>query len=555
MKKRVFVIGLDGATFRLLRPWIDEGRLPNLANFTKEGSYGDLESTPEKMSPAAWTSFSTGTNPGKHGIFHFFSIDPGTFKVRINNSTYRDGNPFWNYIGNAGKKVCVVNVPSTYPSDKVNGCMVSGWDAPSIRSEGFTHPPELINEIIKNFHDYPLTPTIKKYTISQPELAIKDMHRVLDLRISLSKYLLSKECWDLFVTVFTETDQVQHHFWHVIDKSHPMYSEAMAKRYSDAIFGIYKKCDSFIGELIESCGKETTIMVVSDHGAGINCLGKHYMPVWLERIGLLKTNDIGAFGWLSIKRRLYGRVRSLISYENRQKIKKIFGIEKSGFDPASMLEEMSFYDWSKTKVYPADSNLRINLKGRQVFGIVSPGAEYEEVSNCVISMLKRSTDLKTGRKIVKEALKKEEAYRGKYVEDAPDIIIKWADDFVLSGISCKAEDGSKIAVPELSIPIEWTGEHSDQGIFMAKGPGIIKGLNVTKACITDIPPTIIYQMGLPIPEGMDGMVLTEIFNEKFLKVTPPKSLGADSPSNTQRKEYSIEEAKEVEERLKNLGYL
>ncbi len=231
MKKKVVVIGLDGAPFTLLKPWMEQGMLPNMAKIMQEGSFGHLKSTPEYMSPPAWTSFSTGSNPGKHGIFHFYSIDASTFKVRINNSTHRMVDPFWNQIGRAGKRVCVVNVPTTYPADKVNGCMVSGWDAPSIQSEGFTHPPELIDEILENFHDYPLVPSIKKFTISQPELAIKDLQRVLDLRISLSKYLLKKESWDMFTTVITETDQVQHFFWHLTDKTHPMFSQELSDKY------------------------------------------------------------------------------------------------------------------------------------------------------------------------------------------------------------------------------------------------------------------------------------------------------------------------------------
>ena len=529
----------------------------------REGSSGHLESTPEKFSAAAWTSFSTGVNPGRHGIFHFFVVDAGTLKVRINNATHRKVEPFWNLAGRAGKRVCVINVPTTYPADKVNGCMISGWDAPSIQSKGFTCPPELIDEVIKQFHDYPLVPSIKKFSSTQPDLAIEDLHRVLDLRIALSKYLFGKEDWDLFITVLTETDQVQHFFWHLTDKTHPLYSNDLVNKYGDAILGIYKKCDRFIGEMMKDLGDDATIIIVSDHGAGTNCLGNHYLSVLLERTGFLrkKSNSSGLNeALLALKRKFIFKLSVLIGYDLKQKLKGALGKkqDESGIKPVL---DMASYDWAYTRAYPAGVNLRINVKGREAFGVVPEGEEYDKVVNTLISTLKGCVDLETGRPVIKDIVRREDAYNGAYMDDAPDLILKWADDFVISGISCRMENGSHLKIPRLVLDTydaEWTGEHADYGIFLAKGPHIKGGHNVHNPSITDIAPSILYLMGIPVPDERDGKVLTGIFKEEFLKENRLQTADASEATHAYKateEAYSDEEEEEIKKRLRDLGYL
>lgn len=555
---KVLIIGLDGATLDCILPWVKEGKLPNIARLMEDGCYGKLKSTPEKISPAAWTSFATGLNPGKHGIHHFYRLDLGTFQVKMNNATHRDGDPVWSYLSKAGKRVCVINVPATYPCDYVNGYMVSGWDAPSIQSEGFTHPPQLIHEIINKFKHYPLTPSIKKYKRSQPDRVIKDIHRVLDLRASVSKYLLQKDDWDLFMTVFTATDEAQHHFWHLLDKNHSGFDPAQAAKYGNTILEVYQKCDTIIGDIIRLLGDDATIIIMSDHGAAANSLGELYLPQWLQQIGFAvkRNGTIKSLSFWKLRGAVYKLLYSLVGYTVRQYLKKVIGWNKSGFD-IRVNPDLSAYDWSRTKVYALGPNLMVNRKGRECHGIVSPGEEYEQIRNQVIAKLNESRDIKTGRKIVKEVLKREDVYHSKYVEYAPDLIVNWAEDVVISGILCPDMQGKPVSIPDIDFTrAEWSGEHSDYGIFFAKGPHMRPGDEVENAEIIDIAPSLLYLMGFPIPEDMDGKVLTNIFSENFLRSHPIKYTKAeDSIKEIKGKDYSEEEAKKVKEHLKNLGYL
>ncbi|MBI5789568.1 MAG: alkaline phosphatase family protein [Candidatus Schekmanbacteria bacterium] len=566
---KVIVIGLDGATFELIKPWVKEGKLPNLAKLMQEGSYGELKSTPEKISPAAWTSFSTGKNPGKHGIYHFTAMDTSALKLRVINATCRDGNPIWSYLSNAEKSVCVINVPFTFPADKVNGLMISGWDSPSIDSAGFTYPANLLDELLEKFKEFPITPTIKKYTTdSHPDLAIGDIHHLLDFRTMLSRYLQKKNKWDFFITVYTATDEVQHHFWHHMDKRHMLYNPDKARLYGSAIFDVYQKCDQAVGELLTDADEDTTIVIMSDHGATINSLGVIYLPLWLHQLGLAKRMNIlkdfirspsiknGKNIFRRIKGMLYFQISSLLSDKSKQFLKRLLGGKRSGFEAVSEFE-LSKYDWLQTRAYEAGPNIRINLKGREIHGIVSPGEEYEKLRDYIIAKLHESRDMVTGKKIVTNVYKREDVYHGKHVEDAPDLIVDWAADFVIRGISCLNGNGEHVKIKSLGLYRGlWSGEHSNYGIFIAKGPHIKKGNELKDAEIIDITPSLLYLMGLPIPEDMDGKVLTHIFEENFVQKKPvgytqADDSGADIPGDS----YTDEEARKVEERLKNLGYL
>ncbi len=68
---RLLIIGLDGATFDLIRPWAAAGKLPNIARLMEIGVSAPLRSVPNQNSAPAWSGYATGKNPGKHGIFYF----------------------------------------------------------------------------------------------------------------------------------------------------------------------------------------------------------------------------------------------------------------------------------------------------------------------------------------------------------------------------------------------------------------------------------------------------------------------------------------------------
>src|SRR4051812_24953046 len=132
--RRVFVLGLDGATFDIIHRLRREGRLPAFDRVMREGVWGRLESIDNMRSAAAWTTFLTGANPGKHGIYEFYDYLPESYSLRFINAGIRVARSLWGILTEKGKRVGVLNVPMSYPAEPVNGFLVAGLDCPSTQS-------------------------------------------------------------------------------------------------------------------------------------------------------------------------------------------------------------------------------------------------------------------------------------------------------------------------------------------------------------------------------------------------------------------------------------
>src|SRR6185436_19139221 len=94
-KPRVLIVGLDGATFDNIRPWAEKGLLPTFKRLLDEGVHGALRSTYPPVTAPAWTSFMTGKNPGKHGLYHFIEPQPGGYDLRYTNARSRLARTVW----------------------------------------------------------------------------------------------------------------------------------------------------------------------------------------------------------------------------------------------------------------------------------------------------------------------------------------------------------------------------------------------------------------------------------------------------------------------------
>ena len=101
-KQKVYIIGLDGGDPDLIEKWAGEGKLPTFARLMKEGAYGPLESAPNQRSAAAWTTFLTGKNPGKHGIYEFYEYSADLERIEFLKGGDKDGASMWGLLSAAG---------------------------------------------------------------------------------------------------------------------------------------------------------------------------------------------------------------------------------------------------------------------------------------------------------------------------------------------------------------------------------------------------------------------------------------------------------------------
>jgi len=570
--KRVMVIGLDGATFDLMRPWLAGGKLPALARLIAEGASGEIESVPNMNSAAAWSSFATGLNPGKHGVYWLVEYKPNSYELQPTNALSRHGETIWARLSRRGRRVAVLNVPITWPAEPVNGVLVAGWDCPGVYSPGFTHPPEFARELLRACDGefvitvaYEAPEATLKGDIA---LGIRTIHKQTESHLKAARYVLSQGPWDLFIVIFTATDIAHHLLWKTFDPNHPDYDPQGAARYGGAIYNIYRQLDEAVAELIRYADEDTAVIVMSDHGAGIKAGAVHSINRWLESQELLKfaraTNGANSHMLKSSVHKMVMRLladaiwasRGVLNEAQRERIKGWLPMLRGLRSKAEMHLYSAQIDWSCTLAYgnDADDFIRINLRGRESQGIIAP-EDYEALRDHIIERLYAWRDPKSGRPLVEKVWKREEIYFGPYVDKADDILIRWAD-FVPQGL----DDGGLERPRQFFDRI--SGGHRPNGILIMRGPGIAPGIAIEGARLLDMAPTILHLMGEPVPAGMDGKVLTQALAPAH-RVAHPVTYDEErqpftvSPSASAVSEaaYSEEEIREVEERLRMLGYM
>jgi len=553
---KVLVVGLDGATFDLIKPWAADGSLPTFNRLLREGAHGTLRSTVPPMTSPAWTSFATGTNPGQHGLYDWIAREPGSY--RFSPVTALDGRAptIYTLLSQAGRRVCVLNVPMTYPPAPVNGVMVSGMPAPSTHNT-ITYPSSLYQEILQAVGDYILYPDPgQAYSEAGVDAFLERLYRATDLRARTFDYLRAREDWDFAMLVFNGTDTICHAMWKYMDREHPLHDRERYAKYGHAIRDYYQFIDGQLARIVETLDDDTTLIIMSDHGFGPFHKFIH-VNNWLMQEGLMRVRpglrprlkeSLFHLGFAPMN--VYDRLMQLgLGALKREVVRgQGQGLLKTLF--------LSFedVDWSRTQAYSLGNvgQIYVNLMGREPLGCVQPGEAYEQVRDDIITRLGELRDPETAECVVETIYRREEIYSGEQLEHAPDILfIPRRLEYFGFG---EYEFGSHRVIEAMKRGI--SGTHRMNGIFLAYGQAIQPGIVLEDAQIVDLAPTILHLMGEPLPEHMDGDVALEALRGP-IRLAPPTT--QPSPWNSrpdgEGDGLTEQEKQALADRLRSLGYV
>lgn len=490
--RRVLLIGLDGATWNRIDPYVRAGKLPAFKRLVQGGVSGNLESTNPPLSPPAWTSIFTGVEPKKHGIFGFVKRKEGSYFVTPISPKDRKVKALWNILTEMRRRSILVNIPFVYPPDEVNGLMITGLGTPSKQSN-FTYPKEYKRKLLKNFPNYDVDFKEDLFFLSSDRDHLFEQIEVLvNEQIRVVKYLLKEEQWDFFACVIRSLDVIQHFCWNDDDR----------------VLDCYLKINNFLNWVLDYLNKDTILFVCSDHGFS-QVHTRFYVNNWLE-----------AQGFLEMKRRKSEVLDKLIPpAEVFTKILFKFGFNKlvwklkrsnilefvlKHFIRSRAVGYMFEINWRHTKTYSflgLDGTLYLNLEGREPEGIVGKD-EYKELKRLITGKLLKLKDPKTGQKIIKNVHWESEVYGGKYTE-TPDICLIPTEGYrLMAGYN----SGGILAEEN-----KWEGDHNRNGIFITYGSEIKSNKKIKGVKVYDLAPTILAVLGLPIPRDTDGRLLKAIF--------------------------------------------
>ena len=452
---KLLIVGLDCAEPDLVfNKWL--GDLPNLKRLVDDGLHGPLKSTLPPITVPAWTSMMTSQDPGMLGFYGFRNRrSHGYEDLYFANAKYVKAKTLWNYLSRNRMKSLVFGVPQTYPPKPLNGMLVASFLTPG-KDVSFTYPDEVKAELDAAADgDYIID--VEDFRTDEKDDLLKAIYTMTERRFKAFRHFYQKESYDFAIMVEMGIDRIHHGFWRYSDKNHRLYEPG--NKYENAIHYYYVMIDAEIGKTMEILDADTSVMIVSDHGAK-TMVGAICINEWLQREGYLALNEQPA--------------------------------ERKRF-------KTSMVDWSKTRAWGEGgyySRIFMNVEGREPNGVI-PQREYEAERDKLKARLEAIED-EDGKCINTKVFKAEEVYR--VIKNIPPDLIVY-----LGNLDWRS--AGSVGVGSVYLYENDTGpddaNHAEEGIFIWKRAGGKDG-GPNSYSIYDIAPTVLNYFGIEIPEDMIG---------------------------------------------------
>lgn len=540
-RRKVVILGVDGADFRYYRRWMAAGLAPTFARLAEHGRMGILQSTYPPVTAPAWISLMTGEQPGSHGIVGFAAPFTGEYTRKVVSSRSFDAATIWEHASRHGGRNLVMNVPLTWPVRPVEGTLVSGMLTPE--GAEFTHPPGLQARLKQLQPDYVIDLIWQIYKGRGLDL-VRDVSAMTRVQTELCTKLARSESWDFLMIVFTGMDRLQHCLHEHIMAAHD--GQAAAKDpVTAAVRGYIRELDGRLGEILAAAGEDANVVVVSDHGFG-PLDASVYFNKWLAGEGLLTLRPRGAGATRKVWKRALNAVG--IRRSTLAAVGKAVGLGEAVEKNVQKLNPfVGGIDWDRTKVHYYPTNgFYVNLKGRDSFGIVEPGAEYEAVRDDLIRRLEALKDPKTGGRLIPVVKRREELFRGRNLSTLPDVFVEFLDQ----PYDAYMQDYD---VPAVFSTADWgNGTHRRNGLYIGAGPAFVQGPEVEGLEIFDIAPNVLHVLGFPVPSNMDGRFRPDLLAEGLRRPPEIEKVGT---TGRDRSGITEDEERDLQEKLRGLGYL
>jgi len=548
---RLVVLGLDGATWNVLDPMRQRGLMPNLDAFLARAAAGTLRSIIPPVTTAAWTTMMTGCGPARHGVFDHRYYDAAEGRMKVNHSGRIRVPTVWHLLSATGRSVVSLNLPGLYPPPQVRGIVVSGMDAPHLEA-ALSTAPEFGARLKAEAPGYGLGYYWKRAPQSLDELSTNARLTAESFRGRAQGGWLADRIvpdWSVLMVQFQNLDPFQHRVWPYLNVDEtgvdrPDWNNAAAQ----VIHGL----DEAIGRLCELAEKRgAAVMMVSDHGFG-PCLGRIHVNRILVHAGVARLP-----GWAG----LIGR-RTLQASDHL----RLWGQKRDNPAARSASFDQSVtaqypFDWKRTLAFAPHQDtaamVYVNCAARH--GGVRTAAprmtprQIDEARSAAALALADAKHPETGSLLFPKIIATAETYHiDPTREGYPDLIALPDEPY---WVRTKLTSGTSWVEPDANLP----GTHRPEGIVALAGLGMSTGRNL-KAHLSDVTPTILALLGLPIPAHIEGKPIVGSTSpaESAPTFTPVRRDPAEElleGPHHKPFEYTAREQQIIEQRLADLGYL
>jgi predicted AlkP superfamily phosphohydrolase/phosphomutase len=509
MSAKVLFLAFDALEEALVDKWAAEGLMPTFAQLGERGTTYELDSAMEYFPDAGWTELITGRNAAAAGLYwQPEQVHVGEPRLRANRPEDVPA-PFWRHASGAGRRVAIIDSVYAQPEAGVNGVVLRDWGVHSAGYGRGSDPPEYVDEIVARYGDYPIPHgwseeeqrswgcDAESETRDSLERMPRQLAEATELKTRVVLGELEREDWDLFFAGFHEGHCAGHQLWHFMDEASPWYEADAPPELKDGIKNSYRRLDGSLAQVLAQVGPDTDVFVLLTRGMATSVGGWQLLPEILVRLGYSSAGSVAG----SVRSRLPAPVTKLVKTVVRGRLRA--RLKSAAGTPMHPLENpRTKAAWVRCGLTGA---IRLNVRGRDPYGCVEPGEEYDAICADLIQELEALRDTESGRLVVIEAVRTDKVFGEHHHPNLPDVLVRYRQETAITSVtSPRIGTVSKPARDEHFLR---SGEHTPHVRLWHLGPGAAPGGTMNEGHIRDVSATVLERLGVPIPEDLDGRPL------------------------------------------------
>jgi predicted AlkP superfamily phosphohydrolase/phosphomutase len=509
MPARAVLIGFPGMEASLIDRWTADGTMPTFAELERNGRSLHVSNRQDHLPDVLWPEIFTGRLGATVGWYRLpeqlFAGDTRPRPVRPEDV---DLTALWDYTSEAGRTVASVDMPYAGSSPAMKGLLVRGWGTHD-KPFGTTSEPDpaVFDALLARFGAHPIGHSHAEHTRCDDQDDTADGYRWLregllggaETKGRLFRHVLDERDWDLFLGAFEEAHCAGHQFWHHLDETSPWHDPSAPDDVKDTMRDVYARIDSALAHVLEGVGEDANVFVLASHGMQTASGGWQLMDEFLVRLGYGSGNRaVGKF-----RSYLPAPVKSVIRGALRGRTKS--GLQKFAGSLPAPLESQ------ETRAIALMNSpcaaIRLNVKGREPFGSVDAGAEFDSILDDLEQELGELMEVRTGRAAVKKVTRARDVYGDRLHPNIPDLMVNF-DGELAPILSVTSPRVGTLTAPIRTRALPRSGDHTETSRLICAGPAVAPGPLIETGDILDVAPTLLQLVDVRIPEQLDGEPLS-----------------------------------------------
>ena len=481
MSAPVCVIGLDAMDSGIAHALMADGRMPNLAAFVESSAWAPTDNPRGMLVGGVWPAITTGCWPDHAGFYCDLQIVPGTYEARRRDPNVISVPHVWDVLAAAGRRCAVLDVPVSKLSERDDVVQLAEWGTHDRLLPPGSAPPSLVDEVIREFGDYPVQPKCDQYAQRGDRRGLlAALEAGVATKERLASAFLERGPWDFVAVVFSESHCTGHQFWSLHDQADPAYDAAQRAELGDPLHRMYQVLDGALGRLLDQIGDDATTVVVLSHGMGRHDDADHLLSEILRR---LDVADDGARHLVTWRERGYRLLQRRGRAARRAR---------------PLVGERRFFKVPNNEL---NAGIRINVKGREPRGRVESGAEVDALIAQLHDDLLAIENVDSGAPLIRDVWRTDDVYDGPKRDELPDLFVEWN-----RGTPMREARSPKIGTVSGVTSSVRSGDHRPNGLFAMRAPDVVPRRLEASVRAIDVAPTIAARLGVSMPSAQGAPV-------------------------------------------------